>query len=124
MTGYANPPEHSRFKPGQSGNVKGRPKGSKNYLAMAAKEFDKPVIATENGHPRKISKKEAFVTGTINKAIKGDKKCADLAYKLMEDSDAYKERAQFDKDQQQKIDHTIIENFRQRVLEENKEIEI
>ena len=124
MTGYANPPEHTRFKPGQSGNIKGRPKSSKNYLAMAAKEFDKPVIATENGRPRKISKKEAFVTETINKAIKGDKKCADLAYKLMEDSDAYKERAQFDKDRQQKIDLAIIENFRQRVLEENKEIEI
>lgn len=124
MTGYANPPEHTRFKPGQSGNIKGRPKGSKNYLAMAAKEFDKHLTATENGRVRKISKKEAFVTKTINKGLEGDKKFTDLAYKMLQDSDAYKERTQFDKDKQQKIDQAIIENFRQRVLEENKEIEI
>ena len=28
--GYGNPPEHSRFKPGQSGNPRGRPRGAKN----------------------------------------------------------------------------------------------
>jgi len=28
--GYGKPPEHSRFKPGQSGNPRGRPRGSKN----------------------------------------------------------------------------------------------
>lgn len=123
MTGYANPPEHTRFKPGQSGNIKGRPKGSKNHLAIAAREFDKQVTATENGRTRKMSKKEIFVTETINRGIKGDKKCADLAYKMLEESDAYKERAQADKDRQQKIDLNIIENFRKRVLEENKEIE-
>jgi hypothetical protein len=29
-TGYKRPPRHSRFKPGQSGNPNGRPKGRKN----------------------------------------------------------------------------------------------
>ncbi len=91
---------------------------------MAAKEFDKHLTATENGRVRKISKKEAFVTKTINKGLEGDKKFTDIAYKMLQESDAYKERAQFDKDKQQKIDQAIIENFRQRVLEENKEIEI
>ena len=28
--GYGKPPEASRFKPGRSGNPKGRPRGSKN----------------------------------------------------------------------------------------------
>ena len=28
--GYRRPPKKSRFKPGQSGNPKGRPKGTKN----------------------------------------------------------------------------------------------
>jgi hypothetical protein len=27
--GYKRPPQHSKFKPGQSGNPKGRPKGAK-----------------------------------------------------------------------------------------------
>ncbi len=124
MTGYANPPEHTRFKPGQSGNSKGRPKGSKNYLAMAAREFDKHLTATENGRVRKISKKEAFITKTINKGLEGDKKFTDLAYKMLQESDAYQERITYDHDRQSKIDQTIIENFRQRVLTENQEVEI
>ena len=28
--GYGKPPKHSQFKPGQSGNPQGRPKGSRN----------------------------------------------------------------------------------------------
>nr|WP_306262013.1 DUF5681 domain-containing protein [Pararhizobium sp. IMCC21322] len=28
--GYAKPPQSSRFKPGMSGNPKGRPKGARN----------------------------------------------------------------------------------------------
>ena len=30
--GYGKPPKHSRFKPGQSGNPKGRPRSSKHKL--------------------------------------------------------------------------------------------
>ena len=29
--GYGKPPRHSRFKKGQSGNPKGRPRGSRNF---------------------------------------------------------------------------------------------
>jgi hypothetical protein len=35
--GYRRPPKHSRFKPGQSGNLKGRPKrrvGPKDHLGV------------------------------------------------------------------------------------------
>jgi hypothetical protein len=28
--GYGRPPKHTRFKPGRSGNPKGRPRGSRN----------------------------------------------------------------------------------------------
>ena len=30
QVGYRKPPVHTRFKPGQSGNPKGRPKGPRN----------------------------------------------------------------------------------------------
>ena len=29
--GYAKPPREMRFRPGQSGNARGRPKGAKNF---------------------------------------------------------------------------------------------
>jgi hypothetical protein len=33
--GYGRPPITSRFKPGVSGNIKGRPKGSKNLKTVS-----------------------------------------------------------------------------------------
>ena len=39
--GYGKPPKHTRFKPGQSGNSKGRPKGVRNFRRMS-KPLSKP----------------------------------------------------------------------------------
>ena len=36
--GYKKPPIHTRFKPGVSGNPKGRPKGTKNLATDLAEE--------------------------------------------------------------------------------------
>lgn len=35
--GPGKPPKHTRFKPGQSGNPKGRPKGSQNVKTVLNK---------------------------------------------------------------------------------------
>jgi len=37
--GYGNPPKESRFKKGQSGNRRGRPKGSKNLKTDLTEEL-------------------------------------------------------------------------------------
>ena len=33
--GYRNPPQHTRFKPGQSGNPRGRPRGQRNLTTFS-----------------------------------------------------------------------------------------
>lgn len=45
--GYANPPEATRFKPGQSGNPKGRPKGSKNRRPAFHEQRMQEIILEE-----------------------------------------------------------------------------
>ncbi len=123
MTGYANPPKETQFKKGQSGNPKGRPKGDKNYLALANRELSQKVSIMENGRRKILSKKEVFVKTTINKGIAGDKKFTNIAYTMMQDAERYNERKKHDEKEQSKINQKIIENFRKRVLEENKEVE-
>ena len=45
--GYAKPPEANRFKPGQSGNPRGRPKGAKNKRPALSEERMKAIILDE-----------------------------------------------------------------------------
>ena len=39
--GYGRPPVNRQFKPGQSGNPRGRPKGSKNFATIFAEALKK-----------------------------------------------------------------------------------
>lgn len=72
--GYGKPPQHTRFTKGQSGNPKGRPKGSQNLATMLAKAGRQRIRVTENGRSRYISKFEASMLQLMNKAVSGDLK--------------------------------------------------
>ena len=70
--GYGNPPELTRFKPGQSGNPKGRPKGSLNIATVLERELREKVIINENGRRKIITKLEASVKQLVNKSAAGE----------------------------------------------------
>lgn len=70
--GYGKPPRGSRFKPGQSGNPKGRPRGSKSFARLLLEELNSRITINENGVLRRITKLDAVVKQYVNKAMRGD----------------------------------------------------
>lgn len=82
--GYKNPPRQHQFKKGQSGNPKGRPKGSKKTLQdELMKALNKKVPVIENGKTKKITMREAIAKGLVNKSARGDTKALNQLVKLM-----------------------------------------
>jgi len=82
--GYGKPPTHSRFKPGCSGNMRGRPKGRRNLVTELEDALAQKVTVTENGRTRKLSKREIMVMTAVNKAVKGDPKAFNTVIALMD----------------------------------------
>jgi hypothetical protein len=72
--GYCRPPVHSRFKPGQSGNPKGRAKGSLNLRTILKQVSNEQILIREGDRPRRMSRMEALVRTTFSRAFKGDPK--------------------------------------------------
>jgi hypothetical protein len=75
-TGYGKPPRQHQFRPGQSGNRKGRPKGVKNTVTLLREILDRKVEARTGSTVRKISVREAMLTRFAESALKGDTKSA------------------------------------------------
>lgn len=69
--GYRNPPRQTRFRKGQSGNPRGRRKGS-GVRSAAEKVLDRKVTATVDGQRRKVPITEALVLQLAQRALAGD----------------------------------------------------
>lgn len=67
--GYAKPPEATRFRPGQSGNPRGRPKGAKNRRPALHEERMKEIILDEAYRTITVRDGERNVTVPMAQAI-------------------------------------------------------
>jgi hypothetical protein len=70
--GYKNPPVHTRFKPGQSGNPRGRPKGAKGIKTIVRELLTEKVLVRTALGEKKISRIEVVIQKTIELAMKGN----------------------------------------------------
>jgi len=52
--GYGRPPKHTQFKPGQSGNYKGRPKRKADLHSELCKALTDPLMVSDGGKRRRI----------------------------------------------------------------------
>ena len=72
--GKGRPPIATRFKQGQSGNPKGRPKGSKNAQGLAKAELNRKVVVTVKGKKKSMTVAEIAARRLGDKAMAGDAK--------------------------------------------------
>ena len=84
--GYGKPPADHRFRKGQSGNPRGRPRGHSaplgrrdllNALTQAARE---PIAVTKDGRTIRTTQIEALAQQLTRKALQGDMKAAKLLF--------------------------------------------
>jgi len=81
--GYCNPPEHSRFEKGHSGNPQGRPKGTLNMATVLERTLREKVVINESGKRKTITKLEAAFKQLTNKAASGELKALQLLATLV-----------------------------------------
>jgi Family of unknown function (DUF5681) len=72
--GYGRPPAHTRFKPGQSGNPKGRQKGQRNVHTVLDETLNQRITIREGNRTRSLTKLDGVILTIVNGAVKGDTK--------------------------------------------------
>lgn len=80
--GYKKPPRDTQFRKGQSGNPKGRPKGTRNFKTDVQAILKKPIRLNKNGRTESVSTQEGMLLRMIDSALKGDARALSQALAL------------------------------------------
>jgi hypothetical protein len=74
--GYGKPPRANQFKPGKSGNPKGRPTGAKSEATILQDLLQHKIGLSEHGKTRRITLHEAILRRIAEDCLKGNTKSA------------------------------------------------
>jgi hypothetical protein len=84
--GYGRPPKEFQYKPGESGNAKGRPRGARNLKTVVKQVLEEQMPIREGGRLRRVPKIEALVRMTLSRAFSGDPKALNTLMVMMKQS--------------------------------------
>lgn len=70
--GFCKPPRHSRFKPGQCGNPRGRPRRSRNIDTIMREALYQTVQITRDGKTVRVPAFEALLLRLMKGGLEGD----------------------------------------------------
>jgi len=121
--GYGKPPRHTQFKKGQSGNPRGRPSGSKNLKTLLSEALNEPVIVTENGRHRKITKREAIVRQVVDCSATPDLRAVKIVFDLLRDIEGQSEPASPETSAFTAADEEVIEQVKARLVRKKGEFD-
>ncbi|MGD0188070.1 MAG: DUF5681 domain-containing protein [Roseiarcus sp.] len=113
--GPGRAPLHSRFKEGQSGNLKGRPKGSLNLASIVKKEGNKKIKVKEGGRERTTTAMGAAVAQHWRKAAQGNAQSAKLMFDHVAKAEDVQSGAQ-PQLQIPKLDASAVRRIAERIL--------
>ena len=80
--GYGRPPLASRFKPGVSGNTRGRPKGSINLKTQVEQAMTANISIQVGAKTKRVSRIAGVVLRQLQKALMGDGPAAIAVIKM------------------------------------------
>jgi hypothetical protein len=69
--GYGRPPAHTRFKPGQSGNPKGRRKGQRNVNTVLDETLNQRITIREGNRTRSLTKLDGLILTMVSSTRPG-----------------------------------------------------
>lgn len=75
-------PKDTRFKPGQSGNPRGRPKGAANFATVLQQQLRKTVTVAVEGKPRRMAAQEVIALRLTQESMKGSTKAMELLFRI------------------------------------------
>src|SRR6476620_5890376 len=90
MSTEDRPDIHTRFKKGQSGNPRGRPKGRKNDAIQIKDLLFKTIRVSDGDGVRSVPKILAAIEVCLNKALKGDIRALEKIMKIAEKLESFK----------------------------------
>jgi hypothetical protein len=86
--GYKRPPSKSQFKPGQSGNPRGRPKRKVDMTDSLHKALDEKIVVNEAG--KTLTKLEALVQSQVDRVLQGEAKAIPALIRLLSKTGHFK----------------------------------
>jgi len=107
--GYGNPPKHSRFQLGKSGNPKGRPKKRLTIEDQINAELNRVIEVTEHGRKTRMTVFQVSLRHIGNAAANGDRKALEFLLRM---------KSLFRGDPAEQIDINRIEPADRKLLDE------
>jgi hypothetical protein len=110
--GYGRPPRRTRYKPGQSGNPRGRPKGRRSIGTIVTSVLNRKVPLSAGGRQQEVPLKDAMILRIAESALKADLRAVSVLLQLAERTAQATDAAS--SPHQEQDDEAIIASFLER----------
>jgi Family of unknown function (DUF5681) len=118
--GYKKPPHHTRFRKGHSGNPRGRMSGSANLETLLRDALNEPIIVTENGGRRKITKCQAMIKQLVNQSATADWRAIKILLDLLREIERQAEPTPAETASFSAADEKVLAQLRERFSQSQK----